>query len=387
MTAQKKILIVDDERNNIDLLSAILKDYDKQVAINGNQALKIAQSKQPPDLILLDVMMPEMDGHKVCQRLKENARTREIPVIFVTAKNSISDEMKGLEMGAVDYITKPLSPPVILARVKTHLALRSAFRRLKKQYTELKAMAELKQDMESITNHDLKSPINAIIGFSDLLLNKESFSKEDLKRFYKYINNSAMRLRDTVNHSLSLVKIERGIYQVELKNFKVLELLNCIINDARNLIDKKRLLITVLVDGRPVKKGEPFAIYGEEQLSYTLFSNLIKNALEASPEEHPVVVSLRASKETAMVAIHNHGAVPEEIRDRFFDKFVSSGKKTGTGLGTYSARLMAEVQKGSNHLQTSDEAGTTVTVALLRGIDYELERIAETATAENSDHR
>lgn len=118
------ILIVDDIPDNIDVLNGILHDdYQIKVAINGERALKIASGENPPDLILLDVMMPGMDGYEVCRRLKDNIATRDIPVIFVTAKSEVEDETEGFALGAVDYITKPVSPPLVKARVKTHLAL------------------------------------------------------------------------------------------------------------------------------------------------------------------------------------------------------------------------------------------------------------------------
>jgi putative two-component system response regulator len=121
---QASILVVDDTPSNISVLMEILRgDYRVLAAINGEQALKIANADSPPDLILLDVMMPGMSGHEVCQRLKSESRTRKIPIIFVTAMNQTEDEALGFALGAVDYITKPVSPPIVKARVKTHLEL------------------------------------------------------------------------------------------------------------------------------------------------------------------------------------------------------------------------------------------------------------------------
>jgi len=118
------ILVVDDVPENIDLLSGVLRPlYKVKAALNGERALKIANSEPRPDLILLDVMMPEIDGHEVCRQLKKHSATAKIPIIFVTAKNQEEDEKQGLELGAVDYITKPISPPIVLARVHTQLAL------------------------------------------------------------------------------------------------------------------------------------------------------------------------------------------------------------------------------------------------------------------------
>ncbi|MBF0461830.1 MAG: response regulator [Magnetococcales bacterium] len=120
----KSVLIVDDVPENLDVLKGILESrYRVQVATNGRIALKVAFSPHPPDLILLDVMMPELDGYEVCRLLKQAERTRDIPILFVTAKSEVEDELAGFNLGAADYLVKPVSPPVVLARVKTHLAM------------------------------------------------------------------------------------------------------------------------------------------------------------------------------------------------------------------------------------------------------------------------
>ena len=125
------VLVVDDSPENIDLLSEILRDdYRVRVATSGEKALKIVYSDEPPDLILLDIMMPGISGLEICRRLKANPDRRRIPIIFVTAMSSTEDERRGLEIGAVDYITKPISPPIVMARVHTHLALYDQSREL-----------------------------------------------------------------------------------------------------------------------------------------------------------------------------------------------------------------------------------------------------------------
>ncbi|MBS1161398.1 MAG: response regulator receiver modulated metal dependent phosphohydrolase [Proteobacteria bacterium] len=130
---KQSILVVDDTPENIDLLSELLKDeYRVRVATSGERALKIAYSDEPPDLILLDIMMPGLSGLEICRRLKANPDRRRIPVIFVTAMSSVEDEQRGLELGAVDYITKPISPPIVKARVRTHLALYDQSRELER---------------------------------------------------------------------------------------------------------------------------------------------------------------------------------------------------------------------------------------------------------------
>ncbi len=143
------ILVVDDTPDNISLLNGVLRDdYRVLVATNGEQALKIAAGDTPPDLILLDVMMPGMSGHEVCERLKANSITRKIPVIFVTAMNEVEDEAKGFALGAVDYITKPISPPIVKARVGTHLALYDQNRELELRVAErTKELSETRMEI------------------------------------------------------------------------------------------------------------------------------------------------------------------------------------------------------------------------------------------------
>jgi putative two-component system response regulator len=137
------VLVVDDTADNLTLIADLLEDfYQVKVANSGQRALKIVSSS-PPDLILLDIMMPDMDGYEVCRRLKGDPVARSIPIIFLTAKSTIEDEQTGLEMGAIDYITKPISPPILLARVKTHLALKAAadFLRDKNEFLEQEVLA------------------------------------------------------------------------------------------------------------------------------------------------------------------------------------------------------------------------------------------------------
>ena len=140
---KQAVLVVDDTPTNIQILMETLKhEYRIIAAVNGERALQLATSDPPPDIILLDVMMPEMDGYEVCARLKADAMTRDIPIIFITAMSETQDETKGLELGAVDYITKPISPPVVTARVKSHLELKQAREILKNQNVILEQRVE-----------------------------------------------------------------------------------------------------------------------------------------------------------------------------------------------------------------------------------------------------
>ena len=185
------VLVVDDTPDNLSLMGGLLRDhYHVKVANQGEKALKIAQGEQPPDLILLDIMMPGMDGYEVCRRLKANLHTRDIPVIFLTARADMEDERQGLALGAVDYITKPISPPILLARVATHLALKASadFLRDKSAYLEREvALRTLEvQAIQDVT----------IMAMTSLAETRNNETGNHIRRTQLYVKALAEHLRD-----------------------------------------------------------------------------------------------------------------------------------------------------------------------------------------------
>lgn len=158
-----RILIVDDTKENIDVLAGILSNYKRSVALNGIKAIQIAKDKRP-DLILLDIMMPEMDGFEVCQKLKAYPDTKDIPIIFITAKNEIEDEVKGLKLGAVDFIAKPISPPIVKARVRTHLELKASREEVIQKNSELtKTLEELKSTQNQLIHSEKMAALGQLV--------------------------------------------------------------------------------------------------------------------------------------------------------------------------------------------------------------------------------
>ena len=187
---RQTILIVDDTPDNITLLSALLKDrYKIKVATQGERALKIAATDPPPDLILLDIMMPGMDGYEVCRRLKAEPRTAEIPVIFLTARVQVEDEEKGLKLGAVDYITKPISPPIVLARVETHLTLKNARQFLKDRNAFLEAEVQ-RRTREVAAIQDV-----TILAMASLAETRDNETGNHIRRTQHYVRALAKKLQ------------------------------------------------------------------------------------------------------------------------------------------------------------------------------------------------
>ncbi|MEM7181881.1 MAG: hybrid sensor histidine kinase/response regulator [Spirochaetota bacterium] len=359
---KKTILVVDDVPENIDILNEILKKkYRIKVATNGEKALKIANGKSKPDLILLDIMMPGIDGYEVCQRLKAEPSTNKIPIIFITAKNDEVDENKGFALGAVDYITKPISPPIVLARIKAHISLKVARDTLEQQNHELLQAAELKEEIERITRHDLKSPLNAIIGYPELILMEGGLNPMQTE-WLEVIEDSGKRMLQMINLSLDIFKIERGLYKPKFVKVSLRTILQKVEKELLSLLQHKNISLQYKMDQAPLAASSSFEIMGEELLCYSLFANLLKNAVEASPENSEISIQFTNSQEERSVSIRNAGEVPSAIRNNFFDKFVTYGKENGTGLGTYSAKLMAEVLRGKIELLSKEKGYTTILV-------------------------
>ena len=184
------ILVVDDTPENLTMMSFLLKDrYKVKVANHGQKALRIAASEPQPDLILLDIMMPEMDGYEVCRQLQQDPQTRNIPIIFLTAKASVEDEEFGLGLGAVDYITKPLSPPVVLARVKTHLSLKASadFLRSKSDYLE-QEVAKRTREISAVQDV-------TILAMASLAETRDNETGNHIRRTQHYVKALAEALR------------------------------------------------------------------------------------------------------------------------------------------------------------------------------------------------
>jgi putative two-component system response regulator len=198
-TEKESVLIVDDTPDNLALISSVLKNYYAiRIANSGERALKVATTLPYPDLILLDIMMPDMDGYEVCRRLKADAATADIPVIFLTAKTDIEDEQKGFDSGCVDYIVKPVSPPIVLARVKTHLLLKSARDFLKDQNAYLEdEVARRTREVQTIQDV-------TIMAMASMAETRDNETGNHLRRTQYYVKVLAEKLRSNPRFSRTL---------------------------------------------------------------------------------------------------------------------------------------------------------------------------------------
>ncbi|MCB1188893.1 MAG: hybrid sensor histidine kinase/response regulator [Leptospiraceae bacterium] len=370
---QCNILIVDDTPKNIQVVAKLLKTegYQMSFATNGTEAIEQIRNYKF-DLILLDVIMSDVDGYKVCEILKSDPQLRDIPVIFLTAKTELKDIVKGFEVGGVDYLTKPFQPTELLARVRTHLLLKKAreeieFQKiqLEKQNFELLEVVQLREDMEHVTQHDLKTPLNTIISYPSLIRIVGNLTEEQ-EDYLRNIEHSGIQMLNMINNSLDLVKMERGVYEFNPDSFDIAQVIQKVTMDLYNKVESKDLTLKILHNSSPIQDTDTVYIMGEELLCYSMFANLIKNAIEASPIQNLITIDIdNTHKDFVYVQIHNVGTIPREIQDKFFEKYVTYGKGgKATGLGAYSAKLIVKTHNGSIDMTTSEKEGTTIIVCL-----------------------
>ncbi len=348
------VLIVDDVPTNIEILAGALKDeYAIKVAISGRKAIEIADSFQI-DLILLDIMMPVMDGFETCRQLKANPKTAGIPIIFLSAKDAVDDVVGGLRLGAVDYVSKPADPTILKARIATHLTLAAATADLKRQNELLVENAHLREDVERMTRHDLKSPLAVALHAGQAL--QAGCLTESQREHARMIETAANNALDMINRTLDIYRMEKGEYRPALQAFDLAALLQRVARQTQLAFAPNRVEIRFAASGDTLCLGEPL-------LCYSMFSNAFKNAAEASPEGGTIKVDVAPGYGSLHVVIDNEGEVPPAMRGRFFEKYATADKEGGSGLGTYSIRLMAEVQGGGASMDTGD-GRTRLTITL-----------------------
>ncbi|HSO66851.1 MAG TPA: hybrid sensor histidine kinase/response regulator, partial [Desulfatirhabdiaceae bacterium] len=295
--------------------------------------------------------------------LKNDPVTRDIPVLFITVLIDGADESRGLSLGAVDYITKPFHPSVVPARVKTHLRLKHALTTLAGRNKELEAMVRLRESVTRMVGSDFKRPLSGIISLSTRLVKTPDLS-ESVFSDLKTIEDMGFQLLKMISQSLDLWKLERGVYRVEPEPVDIPSIISMGLMETDSLSKARNIPVALLVNGLPADPDDRFMISGEMLLCYCMITNLMKNAIEASPPGKTVTIDLRQTAGDSQIHIHNHGVIPIEIRSRFFEKGVTYGKTGAAGLGVYTARLMAEAMGGSLNLKTGDDMDTILTIQL-----------------------
>ncbi len=358
------VLVVDDTPENLELLSHLLKDdYRVLLAPSGARALEICQSDTPPDLVLLDIMMPNMDGFEVARRMREHPTSLSIPVIFVTAMSGEAALQRGRELGAVDFITKPISADELQLRVRNFMRYVELHKQVQADYDDLLEVVRLRGEVEHLSQQDMKSPMATVLGlvrslsadFSISILHREKLLMAE---------EAALHVINMVNRSSELFKIETGRFKLDAQPIKIGEILRHTTEIVQMTFTEKQLKIAIDEDV-PVGGEIPRSL-GDAMFCYSIFQNLILIACEAAPDTSRIVITLK-DESPLRITIQYAGVVPAELRGHFFDKFMTHGKQGGSGIETYSVKMLTEAQNGQIELAVSEpENQTTITVVLPR---------------------
>ncbi|WP_394561944.1 response regulator [Aquipseudomonas alcaligenes] len=360
------LLVVDDMPDNLSLIAGLFREeYRVRVAQDGQGALAICTSDDPPDLLLLDVMMPNMDGFELARQLRSHPQASQIPLIFITAMAEPDARQKAMELGAVEFVSKPIDPDLLRLQVRNLLQYVERHCQMQADYNDLLESAQLRERVEQIARHDLKAPLSGILGLARGLLEGGNLLPGQ-EHMLRLLEDSSQQVLGMIDLSAALHRIETGRFQLQPVRVQLQPMLGGMVEAARMTYQSKALVIEL--DLPEPSPGEPVQALGDQMLCYSLLNNLLKNACEAAPEGSRVRLQVRAGEQVSIL-LENQPAVPRDFRPYFFDKYSSLGKQGGTGLGTYSAKQLALAQGGTLDLQVDDSRNTTSLLLTLPGPD------------------
>jgi two-component system, sensor histidine kinase and response regulator len=355
-----RILMVDDNAQNIQVLGNILKEkgYKISIAMNGRDALTFVE-KTIPDLILLDVMMPEMDGYEVCERLKENNLTSDIPVIFLTAKTEVDDIIKGFELGGVDYVTKPFKKEELLVRVKTHIKLKKTEQELRNTANELQQLVRMKDKLFSIIGHDLRNPIGSFMMMLETVVDDETdMEVEKIKEYLRKMKNVSKNTYQLLDNLLTWARSQQKMVKFEPMKMKIINSIETNIKILTEIAKNKGITLTHEVD------PELTAYFDANSIS-TVVRNLISNALKFTEEKGQIIVRGKTIDNYAMISVIDTGVGMSEEnvkklfrQDQIFSTWGTGGEK-GTGLGLLLCKDFVEGNGGKICVESEVGKGTT----------------------------
>lgn len=352
------ILIVDDNPINLRVIIQHLADegYETRIAQNGLEALeqlKIAL----PDIILLDIMMPGIDGFETCVKIKQMPSAKNIPIIFMTALSETESKVKGLQLGAVDYITKPFQHEEVLARIDTHLTIR-------RQQNALHQLNATKDRFFSIIAHDLRGVFNPLMISTDMLI--KIAEKEDSSKMIKFANSvkkSTNNAYELLENLLTWSRCQRGGIDVSIEK---LDIKKCIHNNLNLFIEKAKQKDISLTYDAP----DELFVLADKNITDTILRNLIANALKFTHPEGKIHIYIEQKKDCIHVSVQDNGTGIEQHNlqklFRIDSKFKKKGtaNEHGTGLGLILCKELSLKNNGDIWVTSTPYKGSTFTFSL-----------------------
>ncbi|MBA3530655.1 MAG: hybrid sensor histidine kinase/response regulator [Ardenticatenales bacterium] len=365
---QYTILIVDDNPTNLGVLTDYLKEFGFTIlnARDGEMGLKRAALTRP-DIILLDVMMPGMDGFETCRRLKANSETQEIPVIFMTALTTTEDKVLGFEVGAVDYVTKPVQQAEVLARVTTHLRLRDLMRRLQQANAELAKMNAAKDKFFAILAHDLRGPFLPLLTQAEMVAEHyTTLEPETVQRMVGSIGASARHVYELLENLLEWSRLQMGLMDFQPGRYALSESVTRTIRVLEEQATCKGVTLEGSVDPK-------LFVHADEYMVDTILRNLISNALKFTLQGGQVTLFAQRLPEAPQwvevtVTDTGIGVSPQDLAKLFrlgtHYSTVGTAQERGTGLGLLICQEMIQKQGGEVWADSEVGQGTTIRFTL-----------------------
>lgn len=346
------ILIVDDLPKNIQVVANTLQPggYKISYAQSGEKTIELCY-KNDYDLVLLDIMMPGMDGIEVCRKIKSDPKFNDLAIIFLTAKNDIESITEAFEAGGVDYVSKPFKGAELLARVKTHITI-------KKQKEKLKELNATKDKFFSIIAHDLRSPFTGLLGFSELLIEEsESSNPEDLKPYYKLLHQSAQQGFDLLTNLLEWSRTQSDSIQFKPQNFLVSDAIDESLLLLDNNLKKKKINIIQ-------KHEEGIEIFADLNMLKTILRNLVSNAIKFTKEGGTITIKVIKETDKFLFSVEDNGVgMSEKTKNKLFriDENISrkgTNNESGTGLGLIICKEFVQRHDGEIWVESEIDKGS-----------------------------
>ena len=375
------ILIVDDNPENLRVLGKFLQEnnYLIEFAINGDTALSWLNKKMF-DLILLDINMPGINGFDVCRKIRSNPAMKNLPVIFLSAESERESILKGFEIGAQDYITKPFDSRELLVRVKTHLALRESIEKLEslnksldeividrieqliranekleKLNQKLIDLDKIKSDFLTLISHELRTPLNGINGIVELL--KLPVDSHELLELIENLDLSVKRLERFSLDALLFTRLKTNQFGINSENIHLFTVIDEVLSEENEIISSKKIRIT---------KREQFnnsSIKGNTILVKKCIANIIDNALRFSPNGGFIMINIYVEGKTIIIEVRDHGpGFSKNILDRMGDLFLKGEdcKDKCRGIGLTISRMIMELHDGKISISNNTDKGASV---------------------------
>ena len=361
------ILIVDDIPKNLQLLGKTLRDEGYQIAaVSRSEQVMESARKYRPDLILLDVMMPGKSGFEVCAELKADPALNHIPIIFLTAKVEEENIIKGLKLGGSDYVTKPFNTQELLARVDTHISLKLSKDLLKKKNEQLEQLNLMKDRIYSVIGHDLRGPLNGIIGVINMVLGDLETDNVDtgkMKKFLGLVQQSSSNLWNLLSDLLSWARVQSNEMNVNKTDFLLRKALNEDVLMLEHTAAKKEVTVNLNVD-------EDLQVRADKTFIKTIVRNFLSNALKFSNKHGVVDIDIHVDqKEQLQISVSDNGmGMSPETQEKLFKipnpKNETEMNKNGAGFGLILCNELARLHGGNLTVDSEEGEGSVFTLII-----------------------